>query len=162
RLAGDRSGTGGRARGGRVRARPSRRGHPLAPACARRRHARARAGPGPDRVPAGRQAARVTDHCFSVPPLPAGPAGEHPGRPVLALYRATPDPKEAAGTIGPALAKLGKPALVLWGAKDPFADVQYAERQRGFFEVRDVVVLPDSGHWPFKDHPAAVERPLVA
>jgi len=83
-------------------------------------------------------------------------------RAVLALYRATPDPKEAAGTIGPALAKLGKPALVLWGAKDPFADVQYAERQRGFFEVRDVVVLPDSGHWPFKDHPAAVERPLVA
>ena len=83
-------------------------------------------------------------------------------RAVLALYRATPDPKEAAGTIGPALAKLGKPALVLWGAKDPFADVQYAERQRGFFDVRDVVVLPDSGHWPFKDDPAAVERPLVA
>ena len=83
-------------------------------------------------------------------------------RAVLALYRATPDPKEAAGTIGPALASLGRPALVIWGAKDQFADVQYAERQREFFDVRDVVVLPDSGHWPFQDDPAAVERPLAS
>jgi pimeloyl-ACP methyl ester carboxylesterase len=83
-------------------------------------------------------------------------------RAVLALYRATPDPREAAATIGPALAELHKPALVVWGAKDPFAGAQYAQQQREFFDVRDVVVLRDSGHWPFQDDPVAVERALLA
>jgi pimeloyl-ACP methyl ester carboxylesterase len=83
-------------------------------------------------------------------------------RAVLALYRATPDPGETAGTVGPALAKLHRPALVVWGAKDPFAGAQYAQRQREFFDVRDVVILPESGHWPFQDDPQAVERALLA
>jgi pimeloyl-ACP methyl ester carboxylesterase len=83
-------------------------------------------------------------------------------RAVLALYRGTPDPREAAATIGPALAALHKPALVVWGAQDPFAGAQYAQRQREFFDVRDVVILPESGHWPFQDDPVAVEQALVA
>jgi pimeloyl-ACP methyl ester carboxylesterase len=83
-------------------------------------------------------------------------------RAVLALYRATPDPREVAATIGPALAALHKPALVVWGAKDPFAGAEYAQQQREFFDVRDVVVLPDSGHWPFQDDSPAVEQALVA
>jgi pimeloyl-ACP methyl ester carboxylesterase len=82
-------------------------------------------------------------------------------RAVLALYRATPDPGERAAAVGAALATLRKPALVVWGAKDPFADARYAERQREFFDVRDVVILPDSGHWPFQDDPQAVEHALV-
>jgi pimeloyl-ACP methyl ester carboxylesterase len=83
-------------------------------------------------------------------------------RTVLKLYRATPDPGSTAAQLGQALADLHKPALVVWGAKDPFIGVQYAERQREFFDVRDVVILPDSGHWPFQDDPEAVERALVA
>jgi pimeloyl-ACP methyl ester carboxylesterase len=83
-------------------------------------------------------------------------------RAVLKLYRATPDPAEAAGTLGPALAKLHKPALVIWGAKDPFAGVEYAECQREFFDVQDVLILPDSGHWPFQDDPAPVVQALRA
>jgi pimeloyl-ACP methyl ester carboxylesterase len=83
-------------------------------------------------------------------------------RAVLALYRATPDPEQAANTLGPALAELRKPALVVWGAKDPFAGVEYAERQRDFFDVQDVVILPESGHWPFQDDPAPVERAITA
>jgi pimeloyl-ACP methyl ester carboxylesterase len=82
-------------------------------------------------------------------------------RAVLALYRATPDPEQAASTLGPALAELRKPALVVWGAKDPFAGVEYAERQRDFFDVQDVVILPESGHWPFQDDPAAVEQAVM-
>jgi len=82
-------------------------------------------------------------------------------RAVLALYRATPDPEQAASTLGPALAELRKPALVVWGAKDPFAGLEYAERQRDFFDVRDVVILPDSGHWPFQDDPAPVEQAVM-
>ena len=83
-------------------------------------------------------------------------------RAVLALYRATPDPRQAAGTLGSALAGLSKPALVVWGAMDPFASVDYAERQREFFDVQQVVILPDSGHWPFQDDPVTVERALLS
>jgi pimeloyl-ACP methyl ester carboxylesterase len=83
-------------------------------------------------------------------------------RAVLALYRATPDPGELSQGLGPALAQLRKPALVVWGGKDPFAGAEYAERQREFFDVKDVLVLPDSGHWPFIDDPAAVEQVLVS
>lgn len=82
-------------------------------------------------------------------------------RAVLALYRATSDPAQAASTLGPALAKLCKPALVVWGARDPFAGVEYAERQREFFDVHDVVILSDSGHWPFQDDPAPVEQAVM-
>jgi pimeloyl-ACP methyl ester carboxylesterase len=82
-------------------------------------------------------------------------------RAVLALYRATPDPRQAAATLGPALAQLRKPALVVWGGRDPFAQADYAERQREFFDVRDLVILPESGHWPFIDDPDAVERALL-
>lgn len=82
-------------------------------------------------------------------------------RTVLKLYRATPDPGSRAAELGPVLAALHKPALVVWGAKDPFIDVRFAERQREFFDVRDVVILPDSGHWPFQDDPETVERVVL-
>ena len=82
-------------------------------------------------------------------------------RAVLALYRATSDPGETAVELGGVMQALHKPALVVWGAKDPFIGVQYAERQREFFEVQDVVILPESGHWPFQDDPRAVEQALL-
>jgi pimeloyl-ACP methyl ester carboxylesterase len=82
-------------------------------------------------------------------------------RAVLKLYRATPDPGSTADALGPAMAELNKPALVVWGAKDPFISVEYAERQREFFAVQDVVVLPDSGHWPFQDDPQAVRDAVL-
>jgi pimeloyl-ACP methyl ester carboxylesterase len=83
-------------------------------------------------------------------------------RTVLRLYRATPDPGATAAQLGPVAAALRKPALVIWGAKDPYIAVEYAERQREFFDVREVTILPDSGHWPFQDDPEGVERPLLA
>jgi pimeloyl-ACP methyl ester carboxylesterase len=83
-------------------------------------------------------------------------------RAVLKLYRATPDPGAIATEMGPRMAALHKPALVVWGAKDPYIGVEYAERQREFFDVRDVVILPDSGHWPFQDDPQTVARAVLA
>lgn len=76
-------------------------------------------------------------------------------RTVLALYRATPDPGVAAAELGPQIAALGKPALVVWGGSDPYASSDFAERQREYFDVRGIVILPGSGHWPFQDDPAA-------
>jgi pimeloyl-ACP methyl ester carboxylesterase len=81
---------------------------------------------------------------------------------VLKLYRATPDPGKTASEIGPAIAQLRKPALVIWGAKDQYIGVEYAERQREFFDVEQVFVLPDSGHWAFQDEPEQVRELLVA
>jgi len=83
-------------------------------------------------------------------------------RAVLALYRATDDPAGLASELGPQLAALHKPALVVWGGKDPYASVQYAERQREFFDVEDPVILPDSGHWPFIDDPEPVGQAVVS
>ena len=80
---------------------------------------------------------------------------------VLKLYRNTPDPGEVAEQVGAAIAELHKPALVVWGAADPFIGVQFAERQREFFDVEDLVILPESGHWPFQDDPEAVERAVL-
>jgi pimeloyl-ACP methyl ester carboxylesterase len=77
-------------------------------------------------------------------------------RTVLALYRATPDPGESAREVGAAMAALHKPALVVWGGKDPFLTPEFAERQREFFDVQDVRLLPDSGHWAFQDDPEGV------
>jgi pimeloyl-ACP methyl ester carboxylesterase len=76
-------------------------------------------------------------------------------RTVLALYRASPDPGVLAAELGREIAALHKPALVVWGARDPYGPSEFAERQREYFDVRRVLVLPESGHWPFQDDPAA-------
>ena len=66
-----------------------------------------------------------------------------------------------AQELGAAIAELHKPALVVWGAGDPFIGVEYAERQREFFDVQDTLILPESGHWPFQDDPARVEQAVL-
>ena len=82
-------------------------------------------------------------------------------RTVLRLYRATADPGTFAQEAGSAIAALRLPALVVWGAADPFIGVEYAERQGEFFDVRRTVILPESGHWAFQDDPEAVREALV-
>jgi len=82
-------------------------------------------------------------------------------RTVLKLYRATPDPGESAGEVGKAIKALNKPALVVWGMADPFLPGKYADQQSDFFDVKNTVKLPESGHWPFQDDPDAVREALV-
>jgi pimeloyl-ACP methyl ester carboxylesterase len=82
-------------------------------------------------------------------------------RTVLKLYRNTPDPGDTAAELGAALAQLRKPALVIWGASDPFLSVEYAEGQREFFDVQEVALLPESGHWAFQDDPERVRELLI-
>jgi pimeloyl-ACP methyl ester carboxylesterase len=45
-----------------------------------------------------------------------------------------------------------RPALVIWGEKDPFIPPEHAERQREAFPDAHVEIFPDSGHWPFVDN----------
>ncbi|MGH4014834.1 MAG: alpha/beta fold hydrolase [Pseudonocardiaceae bacterium] len=81
-------------------------------------------------------------------------------RAVLRLYRAT-DIAAPSEHLHHQLRQLDRPALVVWGARDPYLSVRYAQRQRETFPDAEVVVLEDSGHWPMIDHPVAVEEPVL-
>ncbi|MBV9801259.1 MAG: alpha/beta fold hydrolase [Solirubrobacterales bacterium] len=79
-------------------------------------------------------------------------------RAILRLYRATNDPGSAASKLADELRPLDRPALVVWGAHDPYIPVAMAERQRESFPTAKIAILDGSGHWPFADDPAAVGR----
>jgi len=72
-------------------------------------------------------------------------------RGMLAFYRATPE--KAFERLRAPLTSLDVPALVLWGRHDPAVPVEQAWRQRESFPSAEVVVLDDSGHWPYLDDP---------
>lgn len=80
-------------------------------------------------------------------------------RAMLSFYRATPE-KAMERLIEP-LARLDVPALVIWGAHDPAVPVEQAWRQRESFPSAEVVVLDDSGHWPYLDDPDATAGAVV-
>jgi pimeloyl-ACP methyl ester carboxylesterase len=82
-------------------------------------------------------------------------------RAVLRLYRATDVGGELAERARGALRALDPPALVVWGAEDPFADREWAHRQRETFPSARVAMLEGLGHWPFIDDLQAVEVELV-
>ena len=77
----------------------------------------------------------------------------------LRFYRASPP--TGFERLAPMLRQLDKPALVVWGAHDVGIGVEQAERQRESFPSAEVVILPDSGHWPFIDDPAAARRAII-
>jgi pimeloyl-ACP methyl ester carboxylesterase len=77
----------------------------------------------------------------------------------LRFYRSSPP--SGFERLAPILRELDVPALVLWGAHDVGIPVEQAERQRDSFPRAEVVVLPDSGHWPFIDDPESARRAVV-
>jgi pimeloyl-ACP methyl ester carboxylesterase len=79
-------------------------------------------------------------------------------RAILSLYRATDDPGAVGRRHADGLRPLDRPALVVWGAHDPYIPVAMAERQREAFPSAQVSILDDSGHWPFADDPDGVGR----
>ncbi len=81
-------------------------------------------------------------------------------RTVLKLYRNRADDEVLRAASG-FFAGLDRPALVVWGKKDPFVPVRHAEQQRESFPSAEVVLLADSGHWPFADDPERVAAAVV-
>jgi flavin-dependent dehydrogenase/pimeloyl-ACP methyl ester carboxylesterase len=79
-------------------------------------------------------------------------------RAILSLYRATDDPAADGRRQADALRPHDIPALVVWGAHDPYLPVALAERQREAFPRAELAILDGSGHWPFADDPDAVGR----
>ena len=80
---------------------------------------------------------------------------------VLKLYRNSSDLAPMIDGWAAALAPRRLPALVIWGAQDPYVPVRFAEVQRQYFDVKQVLRLEDSGHWPMIDNPAAVREAVV-
>jgi pimeloyl-ACP methyl ester carboxylesterase len=80
-------------------------------------------------------------------------------RALLRFYRATP--AAAYEILVPALRELDRPALVVWGAHDRFLPTVQAERQRLSFPSAEVVVLPESGHYPHLDDPEGVAAVVI-
>ena len=56
----------------------------------------------------------------------------------------------------PALTKERAPAIVVWGAHDPYIDGVFADR----FGAREVHRFPDSGHWVIAEEAEAVAQKL--
>jgi pimeloyl-ACP methyl ester carboxylesterase len=82
-------------------------------------------------------------------------------RAVLRLYRNTLNTEEGARQLTEALRPLDLPAVVVWGAHDPYISVEFAERQRQVFPRAEIKILPGSGHWPFADDPSAVAQAVL-
>jgi len=91
-----------------------------------------------------------------VPPAAAAETARHfdatMKRAILALYR-------SAVTVGaewqPGIEKITRPALILWGAGDPFADRRFADRLAAGVHG-ELVVFASCGHWWPVERPAEV------
>jgi Predicted hydrolases or acyltransferases (alpha/beta hydrolase superfamily) len=82
-------------------------------------------------------------------------------RAVLRLYRATPLPYPPASGWVATLAKLDRPALIAWGANDPFLGRRRVEDLKQPFPSAEVVMLDGSGHFPFADDPERSAQAIV-
>jgi pimeloyl-ACP methyl ester carboxylesterase len=87
--------------------------------------------------------------------------GRRTKKAVLKLYRATDEPGSPDPDLVAALREADPPGLVIWGGGDAYLPASYAERQRDYIPRAEVHVLPGSGHFPFADDPATVERLLL-
>ena len=82
-------------------------------------------------------------------------------RAVLEYYRSESDPEITARRHTKALREHDIPALVVWGGRDPYLGIDLARAQERAFPHARVVVLEDSGHWPFIDNPEAVAAQVL-
>lgn len=82
-------------------------------------------------------------------------------RAILKLYRATGDLDARSRMLEKLLQPIKPPTLVVWGAADPYLPVRLAHQQKETFPGAQVVVLPQSGHFPFADDPQGVAEALV-
>lgn len=81
---------------------------------------------------------------------------------VLSAYRSIPDVDAFARRQSAALRPVNRPALVVWGAHDPYLPTRLAYAQRDTFPSAQIHILANAAHWPFVDDPARVARWLTA
>lgn len=78
-------------------------------------------------------------------------------RAILSLYRSAPP--DALALAGRRLGSIACPALVLWGALDPYIPRSFADAYGGALGGRaQVELIEDAGHWPWIDRPETIDR----
>ena len=77
-------------------------------------------------------------------------------RAILRLYRGA-DPDELA-RAGKNLARIAAPALVLWGARDPYIDPRFASGYAAALGDATAEIIDGAGHWPWLGRPEVIER----
>lgn len=75
---------------------------------------------------------------------------------LLQLYRHADPPRLA--TAGTKLDRLDCPALVLWGDRDIYLPVRFAEAYAAMLPDAELEILPGVGHWPWIDAPSVIDR----
>ena len=75
-------------------------------------------------------------------------------RAILELYRSAPE--QALAAAGSGLAELECPALVAWGARDPYLPPEFGRLYTERLPHSELVELPDAGHWPHEEQPDVV------
>jgi pimeloyl-ACP methyl ester carboxylesterase len=77
-------------------------------------------------------------------------------RAILRLYRSSPP--EVLAAAGTRLGEIGAPALVVWGARDPYIPARFAKAYADALGGAELLTLDDAGHWPWLDRPDVIER----
>jgi pimeloyl-ACP methyl ester carboxylesterase len=77
-------------------------------------------------------------------------------RAILRLYRSAPESQLAAA--GRDLARISAPALVVWGALDPFLAPRFGDSYAAKLPAAQVEHVADAGHWPWLDRPDLIAR----
>jgi pimeloyl-ACP methyl ester carboxylesterase len=82
----------------------------------------------------------------------AGAVEEHE----LVLYRQA-DPSRLA-VAGKDLGRLTCPSLVLWGDRDPYLPLRFAEGYAMALPNAELEIGGGAGHWPWIDDPTVIDR----
>jgi pimeloyl-ACP methyl ester carboxylesterase len=77
-------------------------------------------------------------------------------RAVLALYRSAPE--DALARAGLDLGRITCPALVVWGAGDPYIPASFAQAYADALPGATARVIEDAGHWPWLQRPELVRE----
>jgi pimeloyl-ACP methyl ester carboxylesterase len=78
-------------------------------------------------------------------------------RAVLKLYRSAPP--DVLARAGRRLGEITAPALVLWGAEDPYLPTSFAHAYgEAMGGDSTVAAVEDAGHWPWIDRPELIGR----
>jgi pimeloyl-ACP methyl ester carboxylesterase len=75
-------------------------------------------------------------------------------RAVLKLYRSAPEDRLARA--GEHLGRITCPALVLWGADDPYIPARFAQAYADALPAAELQVVENAGHWPWLQRPDLV------
>ena len=76
-------------------------------------------------------------------------------RAILRLYRSSPP--QVLAQAGAHLDRLQGPALVVWGAKDPYLPARFGRAYAQALPSAELLELPDAGHWAWLDRADVID-----